>query len=428
MDEKIIDPIQDVIDSNSVEEIRTSIKRRININLLFVTCSTVLLGMFWVRIFTGSIDPWTWEAHQWLLGAVAVSISGLIAYSEWDNWTAGYLGWKTIALTVLLVFFSWFAESAQTMERSQHSAVQQSQDSAMFSSVQESISSLVQSPTQNTGGSAALASAKAKEAEIEAKIENKNRCQSCVPESFATLRSQLAAAKGRIAAAEVSATAQSSEKSMMLNQLIASGNAIEGNEKFQFVMIKFLKGLFGSSIESAMFFFATLLILTFQACYWFSGMRLRVYKAALVRLEGGSSELRPETQNTTSAPTAEKPKGTQGNAKSNSKPLVPYPFEDVGYLAMKEVWREIAEGNITSITTRRPGEIFDFLTRANYGRNNQERLDLVAFVIDGLAKEGVIIQHPDWKEGESNGNRPQYIVAPDVVGNPPQPKINHSFA
>lgn len=438
-----IHPVDYILSTSSKGEIERSIKTQVWVNTLFVTCSSLLLAMFWVRVFTGSLDPWSWTNEQWLLAFSGAAIAGLIAYSELQNYASAFRGWKTIALTALLVFFSWFAESAQTMERSQHAAVKSSQESGVFKAVTQNISNLVNASSASPHTSA-LASAKAREAELEAKIANKNSCQSCVPESFSSLRSQLASTRGRIAAAEANAANATGEKSVMLSTLISTGQKIEGGDDYQFVMIRWLKGFTGLSTESAMFIFATLLILTFQACYWFSGSELKYRKEALHRLNNGTSPAPSKISLSVPSVTLDTSALRTGTLHADKTLIVntAEPIKKTGEKvtlvqmarpAMLEVWDAIIEGNITKITSRNPGQVFDFLKESASckGRGNGELLKIVQIVLDGLEKEEVIIKNPAWipisEDGKNqNGTRPQYLIADNVVGKPRRPKPNVS--
>ena len=98
--------------------------------------------------------------------------------------------------------------------------------------------------------------------------------------------------------------------------------------------------------------------------------------------------------------------------------------DDTQKAALATIWQAIDQGEITKISTRDEGEIHLKLKNSESwrGLTNESRRKLVYFVIDALFREKVLMKNPQWKDGQSNGNLPEFTINPDrpirYVGKP----------
>ncbi|HPQ96193.1 MAG TPA: hypothetical protein PLN94_11465, partial [Thiolinea sp.] len=59
------------------------------------------------------------------------------------------------------------------------------------------------------------------------------------------------------------------------------------------------------------------------------------------------------------------------------------------------------------IQTHRGGQLFQWLANNGYGRTNQERSDMIMFILDALSKDGYIVPNPD--KGTAR-NKPDWVI------------------
>jgi hypothetical protein len=101
--------------------------------------------------------------------------------------------------------------------------------------------------------------------------------------------------------------------------------------------------------------------------------------------------------------------GTQSHA-DNTQISTP---DETQKAALNTVWSAIDKDEITKISKRDDGEIHQKLKERGFGKTNESRRELVYFVIDALFKEKVLMKNPQWKEGENNGNAPEFVIDPN---------------
>lgn len=81
--------------------------------------------------------------------------------------------------------------------------------------------------------------------------------------------------------------------------------------------------------------------------------------------------------------------------------------------ALATIWQAIDKEEITKISKRDEGEIHLLLKDKKFGSTNESRRGLVNFVIDALFREKVLMKNPQWKDGQANGNIPEFVINPD---------------
>ena len=84
--------------------------------------------------------------------------------------------------------------------------------------------------------------------------------------------------------------------------------------------------------------------------------------------------------------------------------------DDTQKAALATIWQAIDKDEITKISKRDEGEIHLLLKEKKFGSTNESRRALVNFVIDALFREKVLMKNPQWKDGQSNGNIPEFVI------------------
>ena len=83
--------------------------------------------------------------------------------------------------------------------------------------------------------------------------------------------------------------------------------------------------------------------------------------------------------------------------------------------ALNLVWNAIDTGKLTAIAVHDNSPMANLLSEAGHGTTNENRRDLMAFIVDALTREGVLMPNPDYQPGEKNGKRPKHLINPNRV-------------
>ena len=155
----------------------------------------VASSIFVVKYMAGSLTPADWTGEQWLNAAIAIGITALITAAQTYLYAAGLKGAAAALATFVVVFFGLFSEISQSMEREDHTVRERSEQSGVYQAAIRNIERAgTTTPALSSASQSALAAAQAEAGRIQAEIDNKNACNSCVKTAFRDLRAALAAA------------------------------------------------------------------------------------------------------------------------------------------------------------------------------------------------------------------------------------------
>lgn len=283
-----MDKVEHIIKTKSLRDTLTDL-RKAEVWLLVAAFSAFLASAFFVvKYFVGGDMVYEhWTDEQWLNALLGLGITAVITAGQAFLYQSGYKGQAAIIATFIVVFFGVFSEVSQSMEREDATVRHRSTTSGVYQATLSSITSLSAAPAISSAATSELARAQKQAAEIQTAIDNKNKCQSCVSESFKDLRARLATAKGRVAAAQSRLDAEASIKSAAnaaaLQGAIAQAKALEYDEDKHYAMIRLLKEIFGVTGVWASFMFSLIIIGTFEYAFHFVGAYVADHKEALSR-------------------------------------------------------------------------------------------------------------------------------------------------
>ncbi len=278
-----------LIRTKSLREILSDL-RKAELWLMTAAFAAFLASAFFVvKYFVGGeMQPDLWTGEQWMNAFLGLGITAVITAAQAFLYASGYKGHAALIATFIVVFFGVFSEVSQSMEREDATVRHRSENSAVFKATLGSISSLAAAPALSSAAASELARARQKASEIQTRIDNKNRCQSCETTTFRELRGMLAAANGRVAAAQARADlemkAMTSSNTAALQSAITSAKQLEYDEDKHYAMIRLLKSLFGVTGIWASFLFSIIIIGTFEYAFHFVGAYVADHKRALLLL------------------------------------------------------------------------------------------------------------------------------------------------
>lgn len=275
-----------LIRTKSLREILSDL-RKAEMWLLVAAIAAFLASAFFVvKYFVGGeMTPDTWTGEQWMNAFLGLGITAVITSAQAFLYASGYKGQAALIATFIVVFFGLFSEISQSMEREDATVRARSEGSAVFQATLGSISTLSTAPVLSGVATSELARAQQKAAQMQTRIDNKNRCNSCETVTFRELREQLADAKGRVAAAQARVNmemqATSTSNAAALQSAISTAKALEYDEDKHYAMIRLLKQLFGVTGIWASFLFSIIIIGTFEYAFHFVGSYVADHKRAL---------------------------------------------------------------------------------------------------------------------------------------------------
>ncbi len=278
-----------ILKTKSLREILSDL-RKAEVWLKVAALAAFLASAFFVvKYFVGGdMTPALWTKEQWANALLGLGITAVITSAQAFLYASGYKGQAALIATFIVVFFGLFSEISQSMEREDASVRHRSENSAVFKATLGSIQQLSTTPTLSGATTGELARAQQKAASIQTRIDNKNRCKSCEPESFRNLRKALANAKGRVAAAQARVDAEtqanSTANAAALQKAISTAKALEYDEDKHYAMIRLIKQLFGVTDIWASFLFSVIIIGTFEYAFHFVGAYVADHKRALKML------------------------------------------------------------------------------------------------------------------------------------------------
>ena len=278
-----------LVRTKSLREILSDL-RKAELWLMVAAFAAFLASAFFVvKYFVGGeMSPDSWTGEQWMNAFLGLGITAVITSAQAFLYSSGYKGHAAIIATFIVVFFGVFSEVSQSMEREDATVRSRSENSAVFQATLGSISSLSNAPVLSSAASSELARAQQKAMKIQTRIDNKNRCNSCEGESFRTLRTLLADARGRVAAAQARADMEmkvsSTANAAALQSAITTAKQLEYDEDKHYAMIRLLKQLFGVTGIWASFLFSIIIIGTFEYAFHFVGAYVADHKKALLHL------------------------------------------------------------------------------------------------------------------------------------------------
>ncbi|MEZ5447914.1 MAG: hypothetical protein R3E89_02440 [Thiolinea sp.] len=185
-----------LVRTKSLREILADL-RKAEVWLMIAAFAAFLASAFFVvKYFVGGdMHPEIWTGEQWMNACLGLGITAVITAAQAFLYASGYKGHAALIATFVVVFFGLFSEISQSMEREDATVRHRSENSAVFQATLGSISTLATSPVISGAATSELARARQKAAEIQTAIDNKNKCQSCVSNTFRQLRAELAEAQ-----------------------------------------------------------------------------------------------------------------------------------------------------------------------------------------------------------------------------------------
>ncbi len=291
-----------LVRTKSLREILSDL-RKAELWLMVAAFAAFLASAFFVvKYFVGGeMQPDLWTGEQWMNAFLGLGITAVITAAQAFLYASGYKGHAALIATFIVVFFGVFSEVSQSMEREDATVRHRSENSAVFKATLGSISSLATTPALSSAAASELARARQKATRLQTRIDNKNRCASCETTTFRELRTRLADAKGRVAAAQARAEmemqALTSSNAAALQSAITSAKQLEYDEDKHYAMIRLLKSLFGVTGIWASFLFSIIIIGTFEYAFHFVGAYVADHKRALLMLGRDSQGRRVDNGN-----------------------------------------------------------------------------------------------------------------------------------
>lgn len=275
-----------LIRTKSLREILSDLRKAEAWLLVAAIAAFLASAFFVVKYFVGGeMTPDTWTGEQWMNAFLGLGITAVITAAQAFLYASGYKGHAALIATFIVVFFGLFSEISQSMEREDATVRARSEGSAVFQATLGSISALSSAPALSSAAASELARAQQKAAQIQTRIDNKNRCNSCETVTFRHLRELLAEAKGRVAAAQARVDMEMKSTSVAnaaaLQSAISTAKTLEYDEDKHYAMIRLLKQLFGVTGIWASFLFSIIIIGTFEYAFHFVGSYVADHKRAL---------------------------------------------------------------------------------------------------------------------------------------------------
>lgn len=252
--------------------------------LLWLAGSAAFLAsaMFVVKYFVGGdLTPTLWSGEQWTNALLGLLLTLVVTFGQGLLYTSGYKGLAAVMATAIVVFFGLFSEISQSMEREDATVRHRSENSPVFQAALGSIKTLSIQAAAPSPAQQELAAAQGEVRRWEEEQQKKAKCHTCSEYSTRTIGSKLAAAKGRVAAAQAQAAAWQSGNASALSSAIAEAKKLEYDEDKHYGMIRLLKAFFGIVGIYASFLFSLVIIGTFEYIFHFIGSYVANHRKAL---------------------------------------------------------------------------------------------------------------------------------------------------
>lgn len=252
--------------------------------LLWLAGSAAFLAsaMFVVKYFVGGdLTPFVWSGEQWTNALLGLLLTLVVTFGQGLLYTSGYKSLAAVLATAIVVFFGLFSEISQSMEREDATVRHRSENSPVFQAALGSINRLTLQAAAPSPAQRELAAAQGEVRRWEEELRKKAECHTCSKYSTRTIGSNLAEAKGRVAAAEAQAVAWQSGNASALTSVIAEAKKLEYDEDKHYGMIRLLKEFFGIVDIYASFLFSLVIIGTFEYIFHFIGSYVANHRKAL---------------------------------------------------------------------------------------------------------------------------------------------------
>jgi hypothetical protein len=200
-------------------------------------------------------------------------------------------------------------------------------------------------------------------------------------------QAQIDADKDARAGGQVAATNQ-------INALIGNAKELEYDDKHFSALTKLFSSLFGTEPLTAALILGILMVGAFQLAFLAVGETVAEYKREL-GLVGGSKR--------------------RVFVGGDAAPVVVIEPTENQKAALNLVWNAIDTGKLTAIAVHDNSPMANLLSEAGHGTTNENRRDLMAFIVDALTREGVLMPNPDYQPDEKNGKRPKHLINPSRV-------------
>ncbi|OQW99810.1 MAG: hypothetical protein BWK73_49750 [Thiothrix lacustris] len=278
----------------------------------------IATAFFVIRYFVGgNMDVAAWDSESWINAGLGLAIASIITIAQSMLYSSGYGGTAAIAGTVLLLFFNFFTDISQSMERGDDIVKTRSQESPVFQEALKSIGTVSQI------NSAPIANPYAAQlAEAEGKLST------CLDRLAKGKETTCVKSQGRVdslkAQSAASMTATSSTNATALTNAINQAKGMEYDENNQYAMIRLLKDFLGVTGLFASFLFSLIIIGTFEYAFHFIGEYVSDRKRALMLLgiDHNGNPLDPDgsdpTGKTRSRPTPSTTATTTSNLTGNT--------------------------------------------------------------------------------------------------------------
>lgn len=258
-------------------------------------------SVFVVSYFVGGeLSPSTWNGEQWLNATLGLLLTLAITSGQALLYVSGYQGIAAVLATAVVVFFGFFSEVSQSMEREDVTVRQRSAQSPVFQAALQNIQQLSQPQSAPSYAQQQLANAQGELQRWQAEQAAKERCHTCSKYSTRTIGTKLAAAQGQVAAAEQQFALAQQQQLQTLQATIQQAKALEYDEGQHYGMIRLLQQAFNLSGIYAAFLFSVIIIGTFEYIFHFAGSYVANHRKALQLL--GLNEANPDSSNETSKP------------------------------------------------------------------------------------------------------------------------------
>lgn len=296
------------------------------------TAAFLASAMFVVKYFVGGdLTPTLWTGEQWTNALLGLLLTLVVTFGQGLLYTSGYKGLAAVLATFIVVFFGLFSEISQSMEREDATVRHRSENSPVFQAALGSIKTLSIQAAAPSPARQELAAAQGEVLRWEEEQQKKAKCHTCSEYSTRTIGSKLAAAKGRVAAAQAQAAAWQSGNASALSSAIAEAKKLEYDEDKHYGMIRLLKAFFGIVGIYASFLFSLVIIGTFEYIFHFIGSYVANHRKALQLLGRNADGLPfdtttpglPAVSGGSSTGVSEDGSGSGSGSSSGSRPARP---------------------------------------------------------------------------------------------------------
>ena len=360
-------------------DIQKELEHGIRVMMLSALTGFLLVFTFLVHFWVG--ESWanfgSYETKDLFYALVAFLIAATQAYAEYRlyQYSRKLSALMIVARVVLMTAIITF-EVGNTMHREDARVHEQSENSPVFLATVKSI--------ESASIAAAIAGATASPAAVKA-AGNMAACKTDKCKNI--YQAQIDADKDARAGNQAAAASQ-------INALIGNAKSLEYDDKHFSALTKLFSSLFGTEPLTAALILGILMVGAFQLAFLAVGETVAEYKREL-GLVGGSKR--------------------RVFAEAVATPVVVIEPTENQRAALNLVWNAIDTGKLTAIAVHDNSPMANLLSEAGHGTTNENRRDLMAFVVDALTREGVLMPNPDYQPGEKNGKKPKHLINPNRV-------------